>query len=342
MIMQDPHYAGRAIQMKRQEDAFHPRALIVAACLILLLAGCGQAADSCPAPIPVDLSDAEAYARDDDLPFRFPLDDHRVYLSAEPFSCLFAAPGWAKRGPFVRHEHHAAEDTLKPAGTPVYAIADGMVSFSDPMGGYGWLVIVDHPQANLYSLYGHLSPSRWHVDPGPVEKGALLGFLGDSDENGGSAENPLRAHLHFAVRLGQRADYPSNGPWRWQAGWIRPCPQDVGWLQPSLVITSEEMASGGFPGPAGGFLARWWIELLFGAVYLFGALGTLAYATRKDKPLSLVLCGGILLIAGWIFHNDGWRMSPLLFAAGMLFAVLGVHRKVRQFGKSRLQLADGR
>jgi hypothetical protein len=327
--------------MRRQADAFHPQALIGAACLILLLAGCGQAPDACPAPVPVDLSNAEAYALDDDLPFRFPLDDHRVYLSAEPFSCPFAASGWVKRGPFVRHERHAAEDTLGPAGTPVYAIADGRVSFSGPMGGYGWLVIVDHPQANLYSLYGHLSPSRWHIDPGPVEKGELIGHLGDPDENGGSPENPLRTHLHFGVRVGQRADYPGNGPWRWQAGWIRPCPQDVGWLQPSLVITGQEIASGGFPGPAGGFLARWWIELLFGGVYLCGALGTLVYATKKDRPVSLVLSGGILLIAGWIFHSDGWRMSYLLCAAGMPLAVLGVYRVIRRSRQTTLGFADG-
>jgi hypothetical protein len=292
-------------------------------------------------PVHVDLSEAETYALDDDLPFRFPLDDHRVYLSAETFSCPFAAAGRAKRGPFVRDEHHAAEDTLKPAGTPVYAMADGTVSFSGPMGGYGWLVIVDHPQANLYSLYGHLSPSRWRIDPGPVEKGELLGYLGDPDENGGSAENPLRTHLHFGVRVGQRADYPGDGAWRWQAGWIRPCPQDVGWLQPSLVITGQEVPTGGFTGPAGGFLTRWWIEILFAGIYLSGALGTLVYATKKDKPLILVLCGGILLVAGWIFNNDGWRMSYVLFAMGALLAVAGGCRAIRRSSGSRLQLPDG-
>ena len=41
----------------------------------------------------------------------------------------------------------------------MYAIADGEISFSGSKGGYGWLIIIDHPQANLYSLYGHLSPA---------------------------------------------------------------------------------------------------------------------------------------------------------------------------------------
>jgi murein DD-endopeptidase MepM/ murein hydrolase activator NlpD len=323
------------------------RASITSVFLILLLAGCAQAPDACPSPFAVDLSDAETYARDDDLPFRFPLDDYGVYLSAEPFSCPFAAPGWAKRGPFVRHEHHAAEDTLEPAGTPVYAMADGTVSFSGPMGGYGWLVIIDHPQANLYSLYGHLSPSRWRIEPGSVEKGDLIGYLGDPDENGGSAKHPLRTHLHFGLRAGQRADYPGGGQWRWQAGWIKPCPQEAGWLQPSLVVTNQEIPAGGFAQPAGAFLAKWGVELLFTGIYLFGALCMLVYTTRKDKPFVLVLSGGVLLAAGWIFLEDGWMMSYLLFAAAILFAALGVYRivhrdlPVRRSRTSRRRRAGG-
>ena len=73
-----------------------------------------------------------------------------------------------------------------PAGTPVYAVADGEISFSDPMGGYGWLIIIDHPQANLYSLYGYLRPSRRRMEPGTVEKGELIdqsqgGVVSDED-----------------------------------------------------------------------------------------------------------------------------------------------------------------
>jgi len=328
--------------MKRRPGICHPGSLICAAILALLTAGCAEAPDACPALVPVDMSGAETYAADDSLPFRFPLDDHAVYVSAEPFSCPFAAAGWAKRGPFVRHEHHAAEDTLKPAGTPVYAMADGTVSFSGPMGGYGWLVIVDHPQASLYSLYGHLSPSRWRIEPGPVAKGGLIGYLGDPDENGGSAANPLRTHLHFGLRLGQRADYPSNGPWRWQAGWIKPCPQNLGWLQPSLVITEQEIPAGGLPGPAGRFLARWWIELLFGGLYLVGGMSALVFASRKNKCLPLLLSGVISLAAGWFFYSDGWRMSYVLFAMGVLLAVLGVYHTIRRVDVSEAQLADRR
>jgi murein DD-endopeptidase MepM/ murein hydrolase activator NlpD len=63
----------------------------------------------------------------------------------------------------------------RPAGTLVYTMATGSVSFSGPMGSYGWLIIIDHPQANLYTLYGHLSPSGWRIESGTtVEKGELM------------------------------------------------------------------------------------------------------------------------------------------------------------------------
>jgi len=132
---------------------------------------------------------------------------------------------------------------------------NGIISFSGPMGGYGWLVIIDHPELNLYSLYGYLSPSRWRIESGLVQKGQLIAYLGDPDENGGSKENPLSPHLHFGIRSGQRADYPSMEEWRWQAGWIKYCPQDLGWLQPSIIISDQEIPEAGFQNPEATFLA---------------------------------------------------------------------------------------
>ena len=321
--------------MKRHDDGmFKPRLLTGSILLILLLAGCAQSPESCPSFSPVDLTEAEVFARDDNLPFRLPLDS-RVY--AAPFSTGFAAYGKINRGGLPSNEYHAAEDSLQPAGAPVYAMADGNISFSGPMGGYGWLIIIDHPQANLYSLYGHLSPSRWRIESGTVEKGELIAYLGDADENGGSSEHPLRTHLHFGVRAGQRADYPGMGEWRWQAGWIKLCPQDIGWLQPSLIITSQDIPVGGFPEPAGGFVAKWGLELLFTGIYLFGGICMLIYAIKKNKPFVLILSGVILIAAGWIFYSKGMRASYVLLIVGILLLVFGIYRKLMTsvFAKNR-------
>jgi len=310
--------------MERQNGTFNSRLLTSSIVLILLLVGCAQTPKSCPAVPPRDLSEAAAFAGDDRLVFQFPLDD--VGHDASPYFTNFCA---SSDGPESKRKYHAAEDFFQPAGTPVYAMADGRISFSGRMGGYGWLIIVDHPQANLYSLYGHLSPSRWHMRSGAVEKGDLIAYLGDSHENGGSREHPLRPHLHLGVRAGQRNDYPGMGEWRWQAGWISPCPRDLGWLHPSAIITSQEIPAGGFQGPASEFMAKWGRELLFIGIYLLGGVCMLVMAIRINKPFALVINSGFLTVAGWLFYNKGTRTSYVLFAMAIAFLAIGIYRFIR-------------
>ena len=293
--------------------------------LVLFAAGCAQTAESCPPAAPVDLSGAEQFALDQDLPFRFPMDDFRNQFVTN--AANFADYGMITRGP----EYHAAEDIHKPAGTSVYAMADGKISYSGRMEGYGWLIIIDHPQANLYSLYGHLSPSRWSLKSGQVEKGDLIAYLGDSDENGGSRENPLRTHLHFGVRAGQMRDYPHSGQWRWMAGWVKPCPQDLGWLQPSVVITSQEIPVGGFEIPDSSFFEKWASELILGGYVVVGALSLLIFVIKKDKPYLLLLSGGVMIASGFYFSANGWKMSFVIFGAALLFAVTGLFLLLRRF-----------
>jgi len=292
---------------------------------LLFLTGCSQSAEPCLSKPLADLSDADTFAEDDRLPFRFPLDDPNSYR--EEFA-TFCTPGRNRLD--APYNYHAAEDYHQPAGTPVYAMADGEVSFSGPMGGYGWLIIIDHPQANIYSLYGHLSPSRWYIKKGPVSKGELIAYLGDDNENGGSRKQPLDPHLHFGIRAGQRNDYPGNGEWRWMAGWIRPCPAGVGWLRPSEVIAGQSIPAGGYPEPSLSFLARWGFELLFGLLYLASAMGMFIFSTRKDKPLLLLLAGVVFLIAGLIFYKDGWRISYMLLVLAVPLMFLGIKRFAQQ------------
>lgn len=289
----------------------HRRFILLLLLLTAVLAGCASGEVFCPSRLPIDMSDAVTYSEDDELPFMFPITEEG--FDHLPFMTDFAAWGYVSEG--VR-EYHAAEDYGFPPGTPVYAMADGNVSYSGLMEGYGWLVIIDHPQANLYSLYGHLSPSRWSIDTGPVEKGQLIGYLGDEDENGGSSENPLVPHLHFGIRAGQRADYPGNGEWRWQAGWIKPCPQSVGWLQPSIVITGQNIPEGGFSSPEVGLWTRWGVELIMGVCYLAAGLGVII-STRRGGSLFFLLGYGLTAIIAKILIAP---KSPVL---GTWLLVLG-------------------
>ena len=294
---------------------------LLALCMsVVAFAGAVETGGSSAPPIPT----TQYVTNPESRLFAFPLDASAA--DSGPFCADFEEYNERTGRP---RTYHAARDLARPAGTPVYSIADGRVSFSGRMGGYGWLVIVDHPQANLYSLYGHLSPSRWRRRSGAVRKGELIAYLGDSTENGGTPRRPLVTHLHFGVRAGQRADYPSKGEWRWQAGWIGPMPSDLGWLHPAVVLAAKEIPDGGYRKPAMNVLVVWREELLLISVLLMGAAGAAAYAYKKRKP-ALLLAQGICLgaIAG-IFSIRGITISPVLLAAGILLFALGVIELIR-------------
>lgn len=151
--------------------------------------------------------------------FRYPLDD---YFPETPVT---------DQAPPKGEKHHTAEDSFAPAGTPVYAIGDGIVRYSGKAGGYGWLIIIDHPLEDVYSLYGHLSPNKWKKDKGQVKKGELIAYLGTAKE--GETSEP---HIHFGLRKGQKKDYPLKGDARWMAGYTKVRPELLGWFKPSEVI----------------------------------------------------------------------------------------------------------
>lgn len=294
--------------------------------LSFLLIGCSSPQVSCPEQKQADLSGVLDYAMDDKLDFQFPLDE----LGDDPsfYPAIFCSHGGKSKD-----EYHAAEDYFLPAGTPVYAFTDGKISFSGPMGGYGWLIIIDHPQANIYSLYGHLSPSRWRLEKGPVEKGDLIAYLGDPDENGGSAENPLVTHLHFAIRAGQRTDYPGMGEWRWQAGWIKLCPPDIGWLNPSEIITGQEDPPGGFPEPSAGLIEKWGNELGFISIYVISGVSMLIIAIKKKNFVMPAIFGVLMIAAGYVMSTKGTRISYVLYSLAALMIAFGIYQYVRKSRK---------
>jgi murein DD-endopeptidase MepM/ murein hydrolase activator NlpD len=91
---------------------------------------------------------------------------------------------------------HLGVDYAAPLGTPVSAAADGVVTFSGWIGGYGRTVRIRH--ANGYeTLYGHLS--RIFVRPGQrVGQGARVGAVGAS----GLATGP-----HLDYRMGRNGRF---------------------------------------------------------------------------------------------------------------------------------------
>lgn len=115
---------------------------------------------------------------------------------------------------------HPAVDIRVPTGTPVRAIASGIVSEVKAATGFGNTVVIRHPNIPdpahptrttvLYSNYAHLS--TMFVEPGDiVEKGeqiALSGMTGD-------ATGP---HLHFQI---DRSDAPWHPFWPFSSEELR-------------------------------------------------------------------------------------------------------------------------
>ncbi|MEY4836369.1 MAG: hypothetical protein RLZZ475_228 [Pseudomonadota bacterium] len=105
-----------------------------------------------------------------------------------------------RRDPFNgRAAMHAGIDFKGPLGSPIFAAAEGRVTFAGWRGGYGKAVEVTHPNG-MMTRYAHLS--RIDVRPGQLVKaGATLGGLGSTGRSTGP-------HLHFEVRISDRAINP--------------------------------------------------------------------------------------------------------------------------------------
>jgi murein DD-endopeptidase MepM/ murein hydrolase activator NlpD len=92
---------------------------------------------------------------------------------------------------FVRM--HAGVDYGARFGSPIFAVADGIVSFAGRHGGHGNYVRLEHGGGNGTG-YGHMS--RIAVSPGArVSAGQVIGYVGSS----GLSTGP---HLHFEAYQG--------------------------------------------------------------------------------------------------------------------------------------------
>lgn len=93
---------------------------------------------------------------------------------------------------------HTGIDLVAPEGTPYVAMHDGTVTKAGWFGGYGYAVIVQHPDGSE-AIYGHSSAVT--VKEGQqVKAGDQLGLVGNTGHSYGS-------HLHLEIHVnGQPLD----------------------------------------------------------------------------------------------------------------------------------------
>jgi murein DD-endopeptidase MepM/ murein hydrolase activator NlpD len=93
---------------------------------------------------------------------------------------------------------HSGVDIGSSYGHPIVAPADGVVTVTDTMGGYGKTIMIDHG-SGISTRYGHLS--GFAVTTGQhVQRGDIIGYVGESGRSTGP-------HLHYEVRIN---DTPVN------------------------------------------------------------------------------------------------------------------------------------
>ncbi|NCP14871.1 MAG: M23 family metallopeptidase [Sphingomonadales bacterium] len=105
-----------------------------------------------------------------------------------------------RRDPFNgRGAMHAGLDFRGATGSPIFAAAEGRVTFAGTKSGYGQAIEITHGNGML-TRYAHLS--RIDVTAGQsVDAGATIGGLGSTGRSTGP-------HLHFEVRINDRAVNP--------------------------------------------------------------------------------------------------------------------------------------
>jgi murein DD-endopeptidase MepM/ murein hydrolase activator NlpD len=87
---------------------------------------------------------------------------------------------------------HEGIDISAPTGTPIWAVAPGTVIYAGWLGGYGYLVVVDHGNG-LATAYAHASSILVAVGQ-DVAQGDTVALVGSTGHSTGP-------HLHFEVRV---------------------------------------------------------------------------------------------------------------------------------------------
>ena len=96
---------------------------------------------------------------------------------------------------------HKGMDFAAPVGTPIYATAEGVVTFSGRQSGYGILVKIRHA-FGFETVYAHLSKSRVKVGQ-RVQRGDRIADMGNTGRSTGS-------HLHYEVRIDGKPVNPNK------------------------------------------------------------------------------------------------------------------------------------
>jgi spore germination cell wall hydrolase CwlJ-like protein len=104
--------------------------------------------------------------------------------------------------------HHAGIDIQIPAGSPVRAARAGTIIRAGTLGGYGYVIDIDHGDGYT-TRYGHLR--QFLRKKGTVEQGEIIARSGGEPGEPGAGRS-TGAHLHFEIRVRGKTVNPELYP----------------------------------------------------------------------------------------------------------------------------------
>lgn len=122
-----------------------------------------------------------------------------IYLAVTPVSGTITSRYGSNE--LARDHTHQGLDIAAKTGTPIKAVAEGTVTYSGSMGGYGNLIIIDHGNG-IETYYGHCSKLYAKVGT-TVTAGETIAAVGSTGNSTGS-------HLHFEIRRNGEYVNPQN------------------------------------------------------------------------------------------------------------------------------------
>ena len=124
------------------------------------------------------------------------LNDQRSMVGAKPAG--WPIKGWLTSGfgmrksPFTgKRKMHEGYDIAARTGTPIFSTADGVVSKSETVPGYGKLVVIEHGYG-YRTYYGHNSKNLVRAGQ-RVVRGQQIAKVGNTGRSTGS-------HVHYEIR----------------------------------------------------------------------------------------------------------------------------------------------
>lgn len=124
------------------------------------------------------------------------------------------------------HSWHMAQDMPVPQGSPVYAIADGVIAESKADAGYGGVLVLWHYTGNgqkFLAVYGHIIRVSGMNKGVKVKAGQVIGHVNSAN------------HCHFGIHPGTA--YPPDGnPFR---GHTYIGSQTYGWVDPVKFLKNN-------------------------------------------------------------------------------------------------------